>query len=218
MKKGIFYLSMAAAIVSTIVIAKSFRVNEIPNGTVNSCATCHVSPAGGGARNQFGQTIGSSFLNPTGHVIWNADIANIDSDGDGFTNGEELQDPNGTWTSGAIGNAALVTNPGDPNSHPDPNSVNDEEIPNGFNLLQNYPNPFNPSTYITYTLAKSGKVNLTVYDVKGNEVAKLVNKYQNAGLYSLQFNSASYDLSSGVYFYKISSGSFNATKKMILLK
>ncbi|MBO6651238.1 MAG: T9SS type A sorting domain-containing protein [Balneola sp.] len=89
-------------------------------------------------------------------------------------------------------------------------------IPESFELEQNYPNPFNPSTTIKYTLVKNSNVNLEVYDITGKQLATLVNKYQKSGSYSVNFNAG--NLSSGIYFYKISIGDKNITKKMTLLK
>ncbi len=88
--------------------------------------------------------------------------------------------------------------------------------PVSFNLEQNYPNPFNPSTNISFSLAKNGKVNIKVYDILGREVAILINKELNRGFHSVIFNASG--LSSGVYFYKLETGSHSAIKKMILLK
>ena len=87
-------------------------------------------------------------------------------------------------------------------------------------LNQNYPNPFNPSTVINYSIAKSGFVTLKVFDVLGREVAVLVNKEQSKGNYKVNFdvNSASGGLSSGVYYYKLSTSKFSETKKMLLLR
>lgn len=82
---------------------------RIPNGNVNSCDTCHIGgdfsapPANPGFRKDF-YDAGEQ---------WTAALAALDSDGDGFTNGEELQDPNGTWTGGSIGDPSLVSNPSD---------------------------------------------------------------------------------------------------------
>ncbi len=90
------------------------------------------------------------------------------------------------------------------------------EIPSGFSLEQNYPNPFNPVTNIRFSIPKSGVVTLKVFDVSGREVAQLINENLNAGSYNYDFN-ASY-LSSGVYFYRISSEGFSDVKKMILVK
>ncbi len=111
------------ALTYTTVLSRGFRANEIPNGGKNNCANCHVNSAGGGQRNSFGMAIGTNFLSEAGsagHVQWGPELANLDSDGDGFTNGEELQDPTGSWKVGdpLPGDSNLVTNPGDPASHP----------------------------------------------------------------------------------------------------
>jgi hypothetical protein len=92
----------------------------------------------------------------------------------------------------------------------------DNNLVTGFSLDQNYPNPFNPSTNFGFRIADFGFVSLKVYDVLGNEVATLVNEEKDAGEYKIQFNAA--NLSSGVYFYKLTAGNFTATKKMILLR
>ena len=89
-------------------------------------------------------------------------------------------------------------------------------IPETFILEQNYPNPFNPSTRISYQLPVSGNVTLKVYDLLGREVATLVNEEKPAGSYEVSFDAS--QLSSGVYLYRLSSGSFIETKKMILMK
>lgn len=89
-------------------------------------------------------------------------------------------------------------------------------VPNEFNLSQNYPNPFNPSTTIRFDVPKSGNVSLKVYNELGKEVNSLVNSYRNAGSYEINFDAST--LSSGIYFYKIESNGFAATKKMLLIK
>lgn len=90
-------------------------------------------------------------------------------------------------------------------------------ITHKFELFQNYPNPFNPITRIDYQLAKYGHVTLTVYDIVGREVKTLVNAYQNAGKYSVNFDAG--QLASGVYFYKlVSSTGFIQLHKMLLVK
>jgi hypothetical protein len=85
-----------------------------------------------------------------------------------------------------------------------------------YRLEQNYPNPFNPSTKFDYSIAKSGFVRLTVYNLLGKEVASVVNEMKSAGSYTAQFDAS--DLSSGVYFYKLQSGNTMLVKKMMLLK
>jgi len=85
-----------------------------------------------------------------------------------------------------------------------------------YSLLQNYPNPFNPSTKISWQSPVGSHQTLKVFDVLGNEVATLVDEYRNAGSYEINFNANS--LSSGIYFYKLTIGSFVDSKKMILLR
>ena len=89
-------------------------------------------------------------------------------------------------------------------------------LPTEYNLSQNYPNPFNPSTTIEYSIPKSANVKLEVYNSLGEKVATLVNAYEEAGTYKINFNAEG--LSSGIYFYRITSNSFIRMKKMILLK
>ena len=91
-----------------------------------------------------------------------------------------------------------------------------EITPQAFELSQNFPNPFNPSTKISWQSPFAGHQTLKVYDVLGNKVATLVNEYRDAGSYELDFNASS--LSSGIYFYRLSAGSFVQTKKMLLIK
>lgn len=83
-------------------------------------------------------------------------------------------------------------------------------------LSQNYPNPFNPSTRISYSIPEDGSVKLKLYDVLGNEVASIVNEVQPAGKYEIELSAKA--LSSGVYYYTLTSGTFTSTKKLILMK
>jgi len=97
-----------------------------------------------------------------------------------------------------------------------PSSVKEEVTPAGFVLLQNYPNPFNPATTINYTLPVRSHVQLSVYNVMGQEVAQLINEVQNAGNHNVSFEAA--DLQSGVYLCKIQAGDYTNTVKMLLVK
>lgn len=95
--------------------ARNFRVSMLPNGSVFSCNTCHTS-GGGTPRNPFGLAV-QARVTPNGmQAFWDAQLAALDSDGDGFTNGQELGDPDGDFQN--IGSASLVTNPGDASSKP----------------------------------------------------------------------------------------------------
>lgn len=99
-----------------------------------------------------------------------------------------------------------------------PVSVEDEigSTQSSFQLSQNYPNPFNPITTIEYTLPKDSNVSLTVYNLRGQEVTRLLNETQKAGFHSISWDASG--LSSGIYLYKIRAGEFTEIKKMVLLK
>ena len=124
--------------------ARSKRVRQVPNGSAASCNTCHTA-GGGSPLNPFGIEIVTNFLTeagPAGDVIWGPELAALDSDGDGASNGAELGDPEGTWVAGNPdpegeddgeeedhgehgheGDSSLagkVFNPGDPTSTPPP--------------------------------------------------------------------------------------------------
>jgi subtilisin-like proprotein convertase family protein len=89
-------------------------------------------------------------------------------------------------------------------------------LPKEYKLFQNYPNPFNPTTNIKYQISNNGLVSLKVYDILGKEVETIVNEYQNAGIYEVQFQGSS--LPSGVYLYKLTAGDYTSVKRMVLVK
>jgi len=93
---------------------------------------------------------------------------------------------------------------------------NSGQVPEAYSLLENYPNPFNPSTIIIYSVPETGSVKLAIYNTLGEEVVVLVDGMVEAGFYEVSFNASS--LPSGIYFYRLQSGSFVDTKKMILMK
>jgi hypothetical protein len=95
-------------------------------------------------------------------------------------------------------------------------SQNGNEIPLQYSLGQNYPNPFNPVTKIDFAIPVSGNVSIKVFDMLGREAAAIVNKEMKAGTYTADFDASG--LASGVYFYKLVSGNYIATKKMVLVK
>ena len=91
-----------------------------------------------------------------------------------------------------------------------------EGIAHSIELSQNYPNPFNPSTSISFELPTSGKVSLNVFDMLGREVQELVNGYQAAGSHEVRFNAQ--NLPSGMYIYRLKTGTVELTRKMMLIK
>jgi len=94
-----------------------------------------------------------------------------------------------------------------------PTSTN---VPDKFSLYQNYPNPFNPATTIKFDIRTAVFTKLTVFDVLGREIQTLVNEELKTGSYSLVFDGSEYN--SGVYFYRLASGDFTETKRMLLIK
>ncbi len=95
---------------------------------------------------------------------------------------------------------------------------NKTEVIKDFNLKQNFPNPFNPSTTISFNIPASAFTTLKIYNVLGNEVASLLQEELSAGSYDVSFDISKYNLASGVYYYKLKSGSYSAIKKMVVLK
>jgi hypothetical protein len=87
-----------------------------------------------------------------------------------------------------------------------------------FRLNQNYPNPFNPSTTIRFSVNTNSLVTIKVINILGEEIATIMNEQKHSGEYTIEFNADKYNLASGVYFYRLTAGSFTSVKKMLLLK
>ena len=221
MLKRLFLVGLAISLLPMNGITRDKRVNQIPNGSKFSCVNCHNGT--GGPRNVFGQAIQSGYLtevNANGNVIWGAGLAGLDSDGDGFSNGVELQDPSGIWTAGspAPGMLASVTNPGTSTSKP-PSAVESENgtaFPGKPRLYPNYPNPFNPSTSISFDLPKDSHAALVIYDSQGRRVSVLLDERKSAGIHSIRFDATG--LTGGIYFAVLHAGDYRMTERMILLK
>jgi hypothetical protein len=123
-----------------------------------------------------------------------------------------------------IGNGLYVLKVGDPIGI----TPLSNEVPSQFNLYQNYPNPFNPATRIKFDVpqlsplsggvseGRGGFVTLKLYDPLGREITTLVNQSLQSGIYEVEWNASNYP--SGVYYYKLTAGSFTESKRMILLK
>ncbi|MEX2189277.1 MAG: T9SS type A sorting domain-containing protein, partial [Bacteroidota bacterium] len=89
-------------------------------------------------------------------------------------------------------------------------------LPAQFVLEQNYPNPFNPATTIRFAIPAASNVELRVYDMLGREVVTLMNEFKNAGSYQVNFDAG--QIATGIYFYRLSTGTFTQIRKMLLIK
>lgn len=207
----------------TFTHSRPWRPDQIPNGQKFSCANCHINPQGGGPRNNFGQAVEQLVTPGSTQEFWGAALAQLDSDGDGVTNGQELGDPNGTWKAGQPnpGNINLVTNPGDPNSIPTEVADNNPLMPAVYRLFNNYPNPFNPTTNISFEIPQSGNVSLKIFDSLGRLVKLLVSGDLPSGRHNFVWDGtddANNNVASGVYLYRFTAGTFTRTMRMVLLK
>lgn len=126
-------------------------------------------------------------------------------------------------TPGMVTNTYCLSPVSSPTGSADENEVETgTELDNGieeitsYSLKQNYPNPFNPTTKIQYEIPFAGEVSIKVFDLNGREVMTLVNESKPQGRFEVEFNGS--NLSTGVYYYKITAGSFSDVKKMMLIK
>lgn len=159
-------------------------------------------------------TTASGFgLSSGGEKVWIEDAAGLLLDSVAFTAMTETQSygryPDGSpfWqllNTITRGSANIIT------------SIEDESVVDNYSLSQNYPNPFNPSTTIRFTLKSAGFVTLKIYNILGVVVSTLINETMNAGAHQVTFNAAG--LSSGVYFYQLTSENYTETRKLNLLK
>tara|TARA_B100001079_G_scaffold220358_1_gene196132 strand:- start:130 stop:840 length:711 start_codon:yes stop_codon:yes gene_type:complete len=95
-------------------------------------------------------------------------------------------------------------------------AIGEENLPSAFTLKQNYPNPFNPITQIQYEIKSAGQVNMELFDIRGAKVRTLINDNKPEGSYEFAFDGS--QLSSGVYFYRMTANGFTKTRKFVLMK
>ena len=129
------------------------------------------------------------------------------STGSGYDDWSALSTSGGGWTVYAFDNSWCLILGED---------VTELDTPHAVTLQANHPNPFNPVTTISYELAAPQQVELVVFNVSGEMVATLVNDVQTAGLHTQQFDGS--NLPSGIYFYRLNTGDFSQTKRMLLVK
>ena len=184
------------------------RVTQIPNGNKYQCSNCHVSPGGGGLRTPFGETVNDNLTN--GKVRWDL-IFNIDSDGDGFTNGQELLDPEGQWTFNTPnpGNPNDVSKPWDPSSVPVTSSVENDIAESNTNI---YPLPTSGVLNIDFPSNYIENSNIEIIDIQGNKVYSQDYKtILNNNHFKIDMTNL--NISSGVYFVIIRSENYFIRKK-----
>jgi len=140
---------------------------------------------------------------------WNSQMSGVTSD----LYSVHFTDHNNGAAVGQLGRILRTTNGGGTTKVDEKDSA----PPDNFGLEQNYPNPFNPTTKIRYHLPGKRFVALKVFDVRGHEVATLVNALQPAGTKEIIFD-ASLHLAGGIYFYRLTVGNFSASKKMLLVE
>lgn len=159
----------------------------------------------------------SSILNYDGTLKYSFDINTV-GEGDSiefyFTynnNGTEAREPSNTNYLLRVENLSITTI----------KDINNNVIPNEFELSQNYPNPFNPNTFIKYNIPQKSFVSLKIYDMLGREIKSLVNSEKEPSSYSVEWNGTNNfgeRVASGAYVYQIVAGNFIQTKKMVYLK
>jgi hypothetical protein len=201
-------------------------VEQIPNGSKNQCMNCHLSMLGG-YLNPFGQEIYSNHLsaqNMNGNVKWSSALAAIDSDGDGYSNGQELFDPNGIWKIGDSnpGNQNDLGNPG--NSTIIPVSLKDLFYGNNLNEIvinSINPNPIKESFEINFSIIKDSFVEIELFDLNGRLIAVLFNSDFNKGSHQLTLflnENIKHSLLSGNYFLTIRSNESFSTELIKVVK
>ncbi len=163
------FLAVCSAIIllASGVDARTYMVNQIPNGSKFGCGNCHVSASGGGAKNSFGTMVGNKYL-VGGNVQWGKALGEQDADGDKATNGTELQDPAGAWVVGNPdpGNPAAVTNPGDSKSKPD-TRVEPGGDENSIGKLQVEVHPMFGIAVVKFSIIDPGETHSYIYNLMG---------------------------------------------------
>lgn len=164
----------------------------------------------------------------SGKIIPGAKIKFVEvvAGGDNWGAGDACPNsPNIKGTAGpdSLINFAVIEPDKNKDGIPDPTVIivdnekhDDYKSPKSYSLDQNYPNPFNPTTRISYQLPISAFTTVKIYNILGEEIATLFDGYQNSGRYTINFNAS--NLASGIYIYRLKSGNFTSTKKMMLIK
>lgn len=213
----VFFLFCICLFNSNNSYSSDIYVTRIPNGSKNTCLNCHSSLQGG---NNTVISFGAAFR--TNQFLWNATLAKMDSDGDGFTNGQELQDPNGVWkrtdANKNPGTPSLVTNPSDKNSKP--TSV--EETQNySFEILNLFPLPVKEDFSLNLNVKIAGWLNISLYTIDGKFISSLYSGEKTEGEYNFNFNlyaQTNSTLINGIYFIEVKQNEAILRKRFVINK
>lgn len=191
-----------------------YKIDHIPNGNKFECNNCHFPGGEGGPLTPFGEQV-KSFGMDSWKVDWSK-LYNRDADNDGFTNGEELGDPNGEWRIGDPDPVVSyeLTRPWDADDYP--TSVNSQLY---FKEINAYPNPFNEKVTINLCLEFSGHLLIEVFDLNGDMVRILSSNYQLPGQVSFVWdgrNDAGEQVSPGLYCISITNDKAFTSINLIL--
>lgn len=217
------YITVLLAIVITLLVISTNISEPSFNGTNPGCngSGCHALEDGLVTASVNGLDVAITVNGTT------ASVGGELVDGSGTVVAVNNSTGNNPFTLTAPGPGTYTVNAGFKNPNPrrwDSVLVNisitgieeNSSKPSSFKLFDNYPNPFNPTTTISYSIPSQSSVSLKVYDILGNEVASLVDGEKPAGSYKVKFDASS--LTSGTYFYTLSTDNFKSTRKMILTK
>lgn len=202
--------------------SRLIRVSNIPNGRKFSCRNCHdMTDTKYTTRNSFGKEIEANYLQPTvpikmKKVMWQAALAALDSDGDGYTNGQELDDPEGKITNGDSTDFEKVTNPGDSTSHPmNPvdEILNQEQFANIISIIKS-----DGEQAFIFNVHRAGEFGFSIVGSAGARVS-IISKYFAEGQYILsldELGASAADLESGLYFLAVNSRNYFQAEKFII--
>ncbi len=214
MRIAIIILAVAAFGKAT---AWEYSDAQIPNGSKFSCITCHTS-MDGKTCNAFGKATGKYYSK--GELNWCAALAALDSDGDGYSNGTELGDPNGTWSEGNTdpGDYNTITNPGNSKSYPTTSAVEETIIANSMLV---FPNPASYAVTVSVSLSYAGSGWLEIYDIMGGLVYRSVDYNFGAGSNTITWDVLSnegYAVQPGKYICRLRTSNGSASQTLVIAR
>lgn len=205
--KSLIYILVLFVVIDNLYAESGWEL-KIPNGQKNTCMNCHFT-LDGGDNNAFG----ISFKNAGKR--WTKTLSQIDSDGDTFTNGQELQDPTGIWTAAsgnAFGDPTLVTLPGNVNDFPSGVEIVTDQF-----ISLAYPNPVFENTTFEISNISSNGLEILTYDINGNIVkSEKINTNGKVNYIWNRTNSQNQSLPSGTYYLEFITDNLNLKRKVVV--